>query len=46
MKAQPDTKVVFVHLSPGFSSAQSRLMKITLPRLPWEPKEEFKEDAA
>lgn len=46
MNKAKDTKVVHVHQSAGFSSSSPRVMKITLARMPWEPKEEVKEEAA
>ena len=45
MKKKPDTKVVYVRQAGGFSGAATRVMKITLVRMPWEPKEEVKEAA-
>lgn len=41
-----DTKTVTVTMVANYSSSKPPTMKITLPRLPWEPKEEMKEDAA
>lgn len=42
---KPDTKIVYVHSCATFSTSTPRIMKITLPRMPWEPKEEVKEAA-
>lgn len=40
-----ETKTVYVHQCATFSTSVPRVMKITLPRMPWEAKEEVKEAA-
>lgn len=44
-KAVVETKVVVVTPPQSFSTVVGKSMRITLPRLPWEPKEEVKEEA-
>ena len=44
-RKQLETKVVYVRPTGSTSSAEGKLVKITLVRLPWEPKEEMKEVA-
>lgn len=44
MKTQ-ETKTVTVRSLGSMSTAEGKPMKITLVRLPWEPKEEVKEAA-
>ncbi|MEY4863791.1 MAG: hypothetical protein RLZ51_1886 [Pseudomonadota bacterium] len=45
MKKGSDTRVVRVRNGTTFSTSTPREMQITLPRMPWEPKEEIKEEA-
>lgn len=45
MKKPVETKTVYVHQCATFSTSTPRIMRITLPRMPWEPKEEVKEAA-
>lgn len=40
-----ETKVVVIRQAAAFSTVGSKEMKVTLVRLPWEPKEEVKEVA-
>jgi hypothetical protein len=44
-RAVVETKVVVVTPPQSFSTVVGKSMRITLPRLPWEPKEEVKEEA-
>jgi hypothetical protein len=46
MKEETETRVIVFRSVGTFSTARPREMKITLPRMPWEPKEEAKEIAA
>jgi hypothetical protein len=45
-KKKPDTKTVVIMPDSPFSTCSPRGVKVTLPRLPWEPKEEVKGEAA
>jgi hypothetical protein len=41
-----ETRTIYVKRNAYYSTApRERVMEITLPRMPWEPKEEVKEEA-
>lgn len=42
---QIDTKIVIIKVKGAFSTAAERAMPITLPRMPWEAKDEAREVA-
>lgn len=44
-KRKIETKVVIIKKPPSFSTVGSKEMRITMVRLPWEPKVEEKEAA-